>query len=101
MPRREPPGRPEPSSAGKPDAERLVGAAAQPPDQVEASLRPRTFAEYVGQARIKENLRVFIAAARARGETMDHVLLHGGPGLGKTTLAHVIATELGVRGSAK
>jgi Holliday junction DNA helicase RuvB len=66
-------------------------------DQPEASLRPRTLAEYVGQAPIKQNLAVFIAATKARGEAMDHVLLHGGPGLGKTTLAHVIAAELGVR----
>ncbi len=76
---------------------RLVGAAAQPQDQGEATLRPRALADYVGQARVKQNLAVFIAAARNRGEPMDHVLLHGGPGLGKTTLAHVIAAELGVR----
>jgi Holliday junction DNA helicase RuvB len=66
-------------------------------DGAELTLRPRSLEDYVGQARVKDNLRVFIRAARERGEAMDHVLLHGGPGLGKTTLAHVIATEMGVR----
>jgi Holliday junction DNA helicase RuvB len=96
MPRQDPPPRRgEPGDA--PEPARLVAGDPQPADQVEASLRPRTLEEYVGQARIKENLRVFVQAAAGRGEPMDHVLLHGGPGLGKTTLAHVIAHELGVR----
>jgi Holliday junction DNA helicase RuvB len=63
---------------------------------VESPLRPRTLDEYVGQARLRENLRVQIAAARARGDVLDHVLLCGPPGLGKTSMAHVIAHELGV-----
>ncbi len=62
----------------------------------ELSLRPRTLGEYVGQGKIKENLKVFIGAARGRAEALDHVLFYGPPGLGKTTLAHIIAWEMGV-----
>jgi Holliday junction DNA helicase RuvB len=64
--------------------------------QYEAGLRPRRLDEYIGQDRIRENLQVAIAAAKQRGEPLDHVLLHGPPGLGKTTLAYVIANEMGV-----
>lgn len=62
----------------------------------EISLRPRTLDEYVGQEEMKRNLRVFIEAAKGRSEALDHVLFHGSPGLGKTSLAHIIANELGV-----
>ena len=62
----------------------------------EPGIRPKTLSEYIGQQEVKTSLDVFITAARKRGEALDHVLIHGQPGLGKTTLAHIIATELGV-----
>jgi len=75
--------------------EPLVAKTFLQEDAAEGSLRPKTLAEYIGQEKAKENLAVFIAAARKRQEALDHVLLHGPPGLGKTTLAGIIAQEMG------
>ena len=78
--------------------DRLISASPATPSEevVERALRPRQLAQYVGQAKVKEQLEIFIGAAKKRREALDHVLLFGPPGLGKTTLSHIVAAELGV-----
>ena len=88
----------ETSKTGPEKDPRVTAPALRPGDlDVEASVRPRDLDEFVGHLKLKDNLRVFIEAARGRSEALDHALFYGPPGLGKTTLAHIIANEMGTR----
>ncbi len=75
----------------------ITGCTAIGDEETDRTLRPRRLTDYIGQERTKDNLEVFIEAARGRGEALDHILFHGPPGLGKTTLAHILAQEMGVQ----
>lgn len=78
-------------------SERVVSPVNQSEDVFDSTLRPKSLSEYIGQSKVKENIGIFIEAAKRRGEALDHVLLCGPPGLGKTTLAHIVSNELGVQ----
>jgi Holliday junction DNA helicase RuvB len=76
--------------------DRMISGSRKPEDRVDAALRPKSLGDYIGQERVVENLKILIEAARQRGESLDHILFYGPPGLGKTTLAHVLGNEMEV-----
>ena len=79
-----------------PEDKRVVTPKRRPDDQVDYALRPKLLSELIGQEKVKENVAILLAAAKKRGEPLDHCLFYGPPGLGKTTLAHLLANEMGV-----